>query len=97
MQVRKAERILSLLMAFSLAYMLVIMMGESKWAESLREFMQTERKFPKNNTSKILSALTLALSLLGNSVFWIKAWRKINEIIYKLTIGNGIFQLFDSS
>lgn len=91
LQVRKAEMILRLLMAFSLAYILVMMMGSSKWAESLREFMETARKYPKNNTSKILSALTLGLSLLGNSVFSIEAWRKINEIIYKLTTGNGIF------
>ena len=32
LQVREAERILRLLMGFSLAYMLVMMMGSTKWA-----------------------------------------------------------------
>ncbi|OGF62891.1 MAG: hypothetical protein A2Y62_04260 [Candidatus Fischerbacteria bacterium RBG_13_37_8] len=90
LQVRKAESILRLLMGFSLAYLIAMMLGNSSWAQSLRSYMEESRNVPRNNTIRILSVLTLALSLLAHPAFTNDAWKTIIAIIKNLNKGYGL-------
>jgi len=91
LRVRKSERILRLLMGFSIAYMLILMLGNSELANSLREYMETERRIARHGTKKILSALTLALSILCSLLFTYEGWQQLKRIINKLNKGKGAF------
>ena len=52
-----AQRLTRLLLAFSLAYILVILLGASRLAETWRPRYQTPQRTPRHGTTTTLSVL----------------------------------------
>lgn len=65
LQVRISERVGRLLMAFTLAYALVVALGLTQVAEHARARLEDQRPQARHGTAKILSARTLAALLLS--------------------------------
>ncbi len=65
LQVRISERVERLLMAFTLAYALVVALGVSRLAEEARERLDDRRPAERHRTGCILSARTVAALPLG--------------------------------
>jgi len=65
LQVRISERVERLLMAFTLAYALVVALGMSRLAEEARERLEDRRPTERHGTGRILSVRTVAALLLG--------------------------------
>jgi hypothetical protein len=66
LQVEKPQRLLRLLMAFTSAYLLVLLLGQDPLAEKLRPYFEVPRRQPRHGTRKVLSALSMALYLLAD-------------------------------
>lgn len=64
LQVRISERVQRLLMAFTLAYALVVALGLTRVADQARERLEDRRSAGRHGTTKILSARTVAALLL---------------------------------
>lgn len=64
LQVRISERVQRLLMAFTLAYALVVALGLTRVAEQARARLEDRRSALRHGTAKILSARTVAALLL---------------------------------
>lgn len=64
LQVRMSERVGRLLMAFTLAYALVVALGLTQVAEEARVRLEDRRAAARHGTAKILSARTIAALLL---------------------------------
>jgi hypothetical protein len=66
LQVQKPQRLLRLLRGFTLAYLLVLLLGQDPLAEKWRPFFEVSRQHPRHGTRKVLRALSMALSLLAH-------------------------------
>jgi hypothetical protein len=64
LEVRVTERVQRLLLAFTLAYALVVALGVSKLAEEARERLEDSRAATRHGTARILSARSIAALLL---------------------------------
>ena len=64
LQVQKTERTLRLLMGFTLAYLLLLLLGQDPLAEKLRPYFEQPRRTARHGTQKILSVLSMAICLL---------------------------------
>lgn len=93
LQVDKSQRLLRLLMAFTLAYLLVLLLGQDPLAEKARPYFEAPRRRPRHGTRKVLSALSVALYLLGNKRWAFRALRRFVEILSRITNGRGVSQL----
>jgi len=90
LQVRKSERLLRLLMAFTLAYLMVLLLGQDPLAQRLRPLFEQPRRHPRHGTKKVLSVLSIALYLLSDSR-WEQAMRKrLSVILSRLAQGRGV-------
>lgn len=65
LEVDKSRRLLRLLIAFSLAYLLVLLLGQDPLAEKSRPYFEVPRRRPRHGTRKVLSALSVALYMLA--------------------------------
>jgi hypothetical protein len=65
LEVRIAPRVERLLMAFTLAYALVVVLGMTEVAERARERLEDARPRGRHGTTRILSARTVGALLLG--------------------------------
>lgn len=90
LQVQKPERLLRLLMGFTLAYLLVLLLGRDPLAEKLRPFFEVPRRHPRHGTRKVLSALSIALCLLADPRWSTKAHNRFTQILSRLAHGRGI-------
>jgi len=52
LQVDKSRRLLGLLMAFTLAYLLVLLLGQDPLAEKVRPYLEAPRRRPRHGTAK---------------------------------------------
>jgi hypothetical protein len=93
LQVDKSQRLLRLLMAFTLAYLLVLLLGQDPLAEKARPYFEAPRRRPRHGTRKVLSALSVALYLLANKRWALRALRRFVEILSRITNGRGVSQL----
>jgi len=93
LQVDKSPRLLRLLMAFTLAYLLVLLLGQDPLAEKARPYFEAPRRRPRHGTRKVLSALSVALYLLANKRWASRALRRFVEILSRIVNGHGISQL----
>jgi len=93
LRVDKSQRLLRLLMAFTLAYLLVLLLGQDPLAEKARPFFEVPRRRPRHGTRKVLSALSVALYLLANTRWASRALRRFVEIVSRITNGRGVSQL----
>lgn len=93
LQVDKSRRLLRLLMAFTLAYLLVLLLGQDPLAEKAGPYFEAPRRRPRHGTRKVLSALSVALYLLANKHWAFRALRRFVEILSRITNDRGVSQL----
>ena len=93
LQVDKSQRLLRLLLAFTLAYLLVLLLGQDPLAEQARPYFEAPRRHPRHGTRKVLSALSVALCLLANQRWASQALRRFAEILSRIINGRGVSQL----
>jgi hypothetical protein len=85
LQVQKPERLLRLLMGFTLAYLLALLLGQDRFAERLRPLLEIPRRCPRHGTRRILSVLPVALSLLGDERWRDSALLRLSRILSVLS------------
>jgi hypothetical protein len=90
LRVAKAERLLRLWMGFTLAYLLVLWLGQDAEAEKLRACWERLRARPRHGTRRVLSLLSLALYWLWSPERQALAWQRLAEILHRLAAGQGI-------
>jgi hypothetical protein len=90
LQVDKSQRLLRLLMAFTLAYLLVLLLGQDPLAEKLRPYFEVARRRPRHGTHKVLSALSMALYLLADARWAPQARQRLLHILSRLANGRGV-------
>jgi len=78
LQVQKSERLLRVLMGFTLAYLIVLLLGTDPFAEKLRPYFEQQRRKPRHGTCKVLSVLSIALQVLSDSR-WEQRARKTHD------------------
>jgi hypothetical protein len=93
LQVEKPQRLLRLLMAFTLAYLLVLLLGQDPLAEKLRPYFEVSRHQPRHGTRKVLSALSIALYLLADPRWASPARRRFVQILSCIANGRGVSRL----
>jgi len=90
LQVQKPERLLRLLMGFTLAYLLTLLLGQDPWAEKLRPCFEVPRRHARHGTRRILSVLSMALYLLSDPTRASRARHRLARILARLTLGRGV-------
>jgi hypothetical protein len=93
LQVQKPERILRLLMGFTLAYLILLLLGQDPLAEKLRPYFEQPRHRDRHGTPKILSVLSIALYLLSDPHWEQRARERWVQILSRLAAGRGIARL----
>jgi len=66
LEVQKSERLLRLLMAFTLAYLFTLLLGQDRLAQQARAFFEVPRRLPRHGTKRILSVLSMALYMISD-------------------------------
>lgn len=84
LQVRAAERLTRLLLAFALAYILVVLLGASKLASRWRPRFETRRRQPRHGTRTILSVLSLGRLMLATASLRRQSWAWLARLIHNL-------------
>jgi len=90
LQVQKPERLLRVLMGFTLAYLIVLLLGTDPLAEKLRPYFEQQRGKPRHGTCKVLSVLSIALQVLSDARWEQRARKRLIEILARLTQGRGV-------
>jgi len=90
LQVQKPERLLRLLMGFTLAYLLVLLLGQDPLAEKLRPYFEASRRHPRHGTAKVLRPLSMALYLLSDPRWGPQAGRRFAQILSRLAHSRGL-------
>jgi len=90
LQVQKSERLLRLLTGFTLAYLLVLLMGQDPLAQRLRQIFEQRRCRPRHGTTKVLSVLSLALYVLSDAHWAQRARKRLSHILSRLAQGRGV-------
>src|SRR5213082_571461 len=93
LQGQKPERILRLLMGFTLAYLLLLLLGQDPLAEKLRPYFEQPRRRDRHGTPKILSVLSMALYLLSDPRWEQRTQERWIQILSRLVAGRGIATL----
>jgi hypothetical protein len=89
-RVQKPEPLLRRLIGFTLAYLLVFLLGRDPLAQRLRPFFEVARPRPRHGTRKILSALSIVLCLLADPRWSTPAHQRFTQILSRLANGRGI-------
>ena len=93
LEVRVSERVQRLLLAFTLAYALVVALGVSKLAEQARERLEDARATTRHGTARILSARSIAALLLcglcGELLKRLTA--TIRRLVARVLAGDGLY------
>jgi hypothetical protein len=90
LQVDKSPRLLRLLMGFTLAYLLLLLLGQDPLAEKIRPLFEQRRHHPRHGTNRVLSVLSIALYLLSDPAWKQRARRRWKQILTRLTRGRGV-------
>ncbi|HVO82157.1 MAG TPA: transposase [Terriglobales bacterium] len=90
LQVRKSERLLRLLMGFTLAYLMVLLLGQDPLAQRLRPLFEHPRRHPRHGTNKVLSVLSIALYLLAHPHWGARMRKRLSAILSRLAQGRGV-------
>ncbi len=77
-------------MAFTLAYLLVRLLGQDPLAETARPYFESPRRRPRHDTRKVLSALSVAPYMLATPRWASRALRSFIEILACTTRGRGV-------
>ena len=87
-----ALRLPRLLLALAIAYICVLLLGASAWAEPYRRRFETLRRRPRHGTRRTLSVLTFAMQLLGAPDLLTTCRRQLRRILRALTRGAPAYQ-----
>lgn len=87
LQVEIAPRMGRLLLAFCLAYILCVLLGESPLGEEARSYFEMPRRNPRHGTRRTLSALTMAMLILSHPAWVERAIALLLKILWKATAG----------
>jgi len=90
LQAQKPEPLLHLLMGFTLAHLLLLLLGWDPLAPKLRPCFEVARPRPRHGTQKILSALSIALYLLAGPCWSTHALWRFIAILSRLANGRGL-------
>lgn len=90
LKVRQADRLGRLLMAFAIAYALVLLLGASQLGKALRDDIEIRRARPRHGTTRTLSVLTLGCALLATPRHAPRAWARLLQLLDALATGAGI-------
>jgi hypothetical protein len=95
LQVRVSERIQRLLMAFTLAYALVVALGTTKTATDARARLEDARCESRHGTQRILSVRTVAALLLNGRCpeLLLRVTREIHCLLKRTLMGRGLYHL----
>jgi hypothetical protein len=91
--VQKPERNLRLLIGFTLAYLILLLLGQDPLAEKLRPYFEQQRWRDRHGTPKILSILSMPLYLLSDLRWEQQARERWVQILSRLAAGRRIATL----
>src|SRR5438034_9257401 len=77
-------------MGFTLAYLIVLLLGADPFDEKLRPYFEQQRRKPRHGTCKVLSVLSVALQVLSDSRWEQRARKRLIEILARLAQGRGV-------
>jgi hypothetical protein len=77
-------------MGFTLAYLIVLLLGRDPLAQPLRPFLEQARCCPRHGTPKVLSAVSIALHLLAGPRWEQRARQRLMQILSRLAQGRGV-------
>jgi hypothetical protein len=83
LQIDIAPRMGRLLLAFCLAYVLCILLGESPLGEEARKGFEIPRRIPRHGTRRTLSALSIAMLILSHPAWVERAIALLLKTIWK--------------
>jgi hypothetical protein len=89
LQVQKPERLLRVLMGFTLAYLLTLLLGQDPLVQRWRSCFELPRRHPRHGTTRILSVLSLAIYLLADPRWAHLARERLVQILSRLSQGRG--------
>lgn len=90
LEVERPQRLLRLLMAFTLAYLLTLLLGQDPLAAKARVYFEQARARPRHGTRRVLSVLSMALYLLADPRWYPRALRRLQQILTRLSAGRGV-------
>lgn len=90
LEVNRSERLLRVLMGFTLAYLIVLLLGSDPLAEKLRSYFEQERRKLRHGTRKVLSVLSIALHVLSDPRWQKQAQTRLLQILSRLAQGRGV-------
>jgi hypothetical protein len=85
-----APRLTRLLLAFSLSYLICLVLGATEEAEKVRTFVEIPRRKPRHGTTRTLSALAIGIIRLSLPRFAAQAEKEILKILTILSQGKGL-------
>ncbi len=89
-----APRMTRLLLALTLGYLIVLVIGSSPEAQRLRPYLEVPRLRPRHGTTRTLSSLSIGLMRLSLETLRETAKKEIIETLKTLKRGMGIIYLF---
>jgi hypothetical protein len=81
LQVDVAARMGRLLLAFCLAYVLCVLLGDSQLGHCARQTFEIPRRQPRHGTSRTLSALSVAMLMLSQHDWFLKSLHYLLHLI----------------
>ena len=91
LQVRVAERLGRLLLAFTIAYCLFLVLGVSREAEQARRDLEVPRRRPRHGTSRTLSVLSVAMQMVSHPRWRQQASLRLRAIAARVADGQRAF------
>jgi len=85
LQIDIAPRMGRLLLAFCLAYVLCVLLGESPLGEQARRGFEIPRRIPRHGTCRTLSAISIAMLVLSHPAWIERAIALLLKITWKAT------------
>jgi hypothetical protein len=87
LKVRVTERMGRLLLAFTIAYCLALVLGVSKEAQRARDDLEIPRRTPRHGTCRVLSVLSLAMQMLSHPRWRSQATIRLAAIAARIASG----------
>jgi hypothetical protein len=87
-----APRLMRLLLAFSLSYLLCLALGSTQEAQTVRAFVEIKRHKPRHGTTRTLSVLSIGILRLSLKKFSKQAHCNLLKMLSRLSQGKGVIQ-----
>ena len=87
LKVRVAERMGRLLLAFTIAYCLFLVLGVSREGQQARRHLEVPRHRPRHGTTRTLSVLSVAMQMLSHPRWRPKAYQRLYAIAARIMRG----------